>query len=94
MRKTTLYFDDDLDRRLAGYLRRTGRAQSEVVREALARYLAEEDGPRRPRSIGIVEDGTLDPAEYEAELGRAWGDETPGGETRRASDDPAANDPA
>jgi predicted transcriptional regulator len=65
MRKTSIYLDDELARRLARLAEREGRSQAEIVREAIARYepeaapdrefalaagFARIDGDRRPIS--------------------------------------------
>lgn len=72
MEKTTIYLTDELRQALERHLRRTGRRQSDVVREALGVYLADRD-PGLPTSIGVADDGSLDPADDERELVRAWG---------------------
>jgi metal-responsive CopG/Arc/MetJ family transcriptional regulator len=52
MRRTTVFLPEDLERQLHAAARLTHRPQSELVREALTRYL-QELRPRRPRSIGL-----------------------------------------
>ncbi len=71
MNKTTLYLPGDLQRALAEAARRTGRTQAELVREAIARYLAEQ--PRPPlASMGMGEDPELAGRDSEAWLRSRW----------------------
>ena len=71
--KTTIYLPDELRAELAAYLRRSGRRQSDVVREALGSYLRQEqDAVELPTSIGVAAEGTIDAASYEDELGAQW----------------------
>jgi metal-responsive CopG/Arc/MetJ family transcriptional regulator len=72
MIKTTLYLPDDLQRELAEASRRLKRPQAELVREALRTYLAANGRPW-PKSIGIVEDGTLDARDAKAWVREQWG---------------------
>jgi hypothetical protein len=69
--KTTLYLPPDLQRALREEGRRSGRAQAELVREALGEYLAKRPRPF-PRSIGIVADGTLNARDAKAWVRHAW----------------------
>jgi metal-responsive CopG/Arc/MetJ family transcriptional regulator len=71
MEKTTLYLPRELQGALKEASRRTGKAQAELVREAIRAYL-EELQPPRPRSIGIVHDGRLDARDTEAWLRDNW----------------------
>jgi hypothetical protein len=59
------------DAALKRHVRRTGVRQSDVVREALNAYLADDDGGL-PQSIGMVSDGGVDAAEHERWLRDAW----------------------
>jgi hypothetical protein len=71
MDKTTLYLPADMKRELKAAARRSGRAQADIVREALARYLANQ--PRQlPQSIGMISDGTLDAAHVKDWLRANW----------------------
>jgi predicted transcriptional regulator len=58
MHKTTLYLPDATRRRLREMARRTGRPQSDLVRQALEGYLGSEGSPL-PKSIGAGEDPDL-----------------------------------
>lgn len=74
MRKTSVYLDDELARRLTRLAEQEGRSQAEIVRDAIARYepepvqdrkfalangFARIDGDRRPISE-IPEDELLE----------------------------------
>jgi predicted transcriptional regulator len=52
MKRTTIFLPEDLERMLQETARRTHRTQAEIVREALAQYLAADRRPW-PRSIGM-----------------------------------------
>jgi len=71
--KTTLYLSDELRQMLEAAARRTGRAQAELVRDALRSYL---DGlaPAFPRSIGAGDDADLSARDSEDWLRRQWSD--------------------
>lgn len=53
MEKTTLYLPPELQAELRAAARRERRPQAEIVRDALAKYLAEKPRPF-PRSIGLA----------------------------------------
>ncbi|MDQ6834547.1 MAG: ribbon-helix-helix protein, CopG family [Chloroflexota bacterium] len=55
MDTTTLYLPTDLHSALRELSRRTGRAQGEVIRDALQTYIREHEARPLPRSIGIAE---------------------------------------
>lgn len=71
MEKTTLYLPSDLHRALKEAARQEGKSQAELVREALAAYLAKRKKPEL-RSLGVAEDEELSGRESEAWLGKAW----------------------
>ncbi len=53
MKKTTIYFDEVTDRRLADMSTRHGRSRSDLIRDAVDKIVAEDDPPRRkPRPLG------------------------------------------
>lgn len=52
VQKTTVYLDVDDYRRLKALARVQRRPPAELVREAVARYTADQQPRRRPRSIG------------------------------------------
>jgi hypothetical protein len=59
MRKTTLYLEDETATALKRIARHQGRSQSQVIREALARYAEAEPRPA-PRGIGAYRSGRRD----------------------------------
>lgn len=72
MNKTTLYLPEDLQRALKEVARQTGRAQADIVREALDTYLRQQPRPQ-PRSIGAGEDVGLAARDSENWLRAHWG---------------------
>ena len=71
MHKTTLYLSDELRQTLEAAARRTGRAQADLVREALRTYL-ESLTPPVGRSIGAGDDADLSARDSEDWLRRQW----------------------
>lgn len=71
MEKTTLYLPPELHRALREAARREGKSQAELIREALAAYLAQRQRPPF-RSLGAGEDEELSGRTSEAWLERAW----------------------
>jgi predicted transcriptional regulator len=71
MEKTTLYLPIELHRALKEQARRSGRAQAELVREALQTYLAGALWPE-PGSIGAGADEGLSARDSEEWLTREW----------------------
>jgi predicted transcriptional regulator len=71
MHKTTLYLPDATRRRLREMARRTGRPQSDLVRQALEDYLGSEASPL-PKSIGAGEDPELSGRNTEKWLRANW----------------------
>ena len=71
MEKTTLYLPDEMRLALRDAARRSGRPQAELVREALAGYLAAHARPR-PRSGGAGADEGLAAADSEDWLRAQW----------------------
>jgi predicted transcriptional regulator len=51
MRKTSVYLDDELARRLARLAEQEGRSQAEIVRDAIARY---EPEPTQDREFALA----------------------------------------
>lgn len=92
MEKTSLYLPADLQRALRDTARREGRAQADIVRDALTAYLAGNPRPR-PGIIGIarrtVDDG-VSSANVKAWVRREWGKglaRSPGARRRARADD-------
>jgi len=71
MHKTTLYLSDELRQTLEAAARRTGRAQADLVREALRTYL-ETLAPPVARSIGAGDDADLSARDSEDWLRSQW----------------------
>lgn len=59
MRKTTLYLEEETAAALKRIARSQGRSQSEVIREALARY-ARGEPPPAPQGVGRYRSGRRD----------------------------------
>jgi len=71
MDKTTLYLPYELRRALKDAARRSGRAQADLVREALEIYLSNQARPL-PRSIGAAADGRVAARDSEDWLREHW----------------------
>lgn len=71
MEKTTFYLPDEMRHALRDAARRSGRPQAELVREALAGYLATNSRPR-PRSLGAGADKAVSAADSEDWLRARW----------------------
>jgi predicted transcriptional regulator len=71
LEKTTLYLPMELHRALKEQARRSGRAQAEIVREALEAYLAGASWPQ-PHSIGAGSDEGVSARTSEDWLNREW----------------------
>lgn len=53
MKKTTIYFDEPTEHRLIEISRRLGRSRAALIRDAVAKMIADDDRPpRRPRALG------------------------------------------
>ncbi len=71
MEKTTLYLPSDLQRSLGAAARREGRPQAEIIREAIAAYLAGQ-APLAIHSIGAGSDSEVTGATSEDWLRKNW----------------------
>jgi predicted transcriptional regulator len=71
MEKTTIYLPDNLRIALKDMARRSGRPQAELIREALAAFVARQERPR-PKSFGIASSGKVQATEVEAWLDEHW----------------------
>ena len=60
MKKTTVYMNEEIYRRLKQLARARGRPPAELVREAVAEYTARHSRRRRPRSVGAFKSGRRD----------------------------------
>jgi hypothetical protein len=65
MKRTTIFLDESLERRLKLRARRDGKSFAQCVREAVAQYVARPaGGPQRlPRFFGLASGGPSDLAE-------------------------------
>jgi hypothetical protein len=70
--RTTLLLPAELQIRLREAASRLGRTQTELVREALDKYL-QDFSPPAPKSIGIATDSGLSSEASERWLAREWG---------------------
>jgi hypothetical protein len=70
MKRTTVFLDESLERRLKQRARREGKSFAQVVREAMAQYIAQPSaGPRAlPSFFGIAAGGPPDLSERVDEL--------------------------
>ncbi|MBI3983530.1 MAG: type II toxin-antitoxin system VapB family antitoxin [Gemmatimonadetes bacterium] len=70
MKRTTVFIDEALLRRARGYARRQGKSFAQAVREALAEYVARQQGTagRLPSITGAFASGRSDIAERHEEL--------------------------
>jgi len=62
-----MYLTDELQRHLKTLAKRTGRAQADLMREALHEYLARQEDPRLPSFVGafaVGGDAGLDKRRY------------------------------
>jgi len=84
MEKTTLYLTADLQVSLRDLSRRTGRPQAEIIREALATYVAGQERPW-PQAIGSAADGGVPARDSSAWIREEWSraDARPVRRTRR-----------
>jgi len=74
MEKTTVYLDAQLRRDLAALSRRLERPQAELIREAIAEYLARQDIPSLPSFVGSISVGGNIAEEFQ-ELRRSYIDD-------------------
>lgn len=72
-RKTTVYLDADVYRRLRGLAAKRRRPAAELVREAVAEYAARHARPRLPRSLGAGRSGRADLGERAESLLKGMG---------------------
>jgi predicted transcriptional regulator len=71
--KTTVYLDPEAYERLKAIARREDRAPAELVREAVAEYVARRAAPGKPRSIGSGRSGRGNLSERAEALLRGMG---------------------
>jgi hypothetical protein len=61
MRKTTIYFPDEMKCEIEAVSKMEQRPEAEIIREAVNVYLEDRRSRRWPRSFGSAADGLLDP---------------------------------
>jgi len=71
MEKTTLYIAGDVHRRLQELAKREKRPQAQLIREALAEYIAARSAPW-PSSAGLGEDGEIRGSQVKDWLRSHW----------------------
>ncbi len=72
MRKTTVYFPDELKLEIEAFSKMERRPEAEIIREAVSTYLEERRSRRWPRSFGFAADRELDPADIDTYLAKNW----------------------
>ena len=72
MRKTTIYFPDEMKIEIEAVSKMEQRPEAEIIREAVNAYLEDRRSRRWPRSFGSAADGLLDPAEIDTYLAENW----------------------
>lgn len=75
MEKTTIYLDSAEHRRLKALAAAEGRPAAELIREAVAEYVARRSPERRPASIGAGRSGRGDLSERAEDLLRGFGED-------------------
>lgn len=73
MKKCSIALPEDLLVELQAIARRESKSQSEVIREALAEYVTDnERGKPRPKSFGMASSGRIQAADLEDWLAETW----------------------
>lgn len=73
MERTTVYLPLDLKLSIKAAAKRAGSSEAQVIREALAKYVAEPERKcRLPSSIGIANSGRIQSEELEEWLAENW----------------------
>ncbi len=72
MHKTTLYLPDDLKIEVKTVSKTEQRSEAEVMRNAIREYVDKRLQTPWPQSVGMISDGTFDPAEDEKYLKEHW----------------------
>ncbi len=77
MKRTTVFFDEQIERELRAAARRENRPAASIVREAVEQYLvAHRPGRSKPGFIAIGDSGCTDTAERHEDL--LWADDEAG----------------
>jgi hypothetical protein len=72
VRKTTIYFPDEMKIEIEAVSKMEQRPEAEIIREAVSTYLEDRRSRRWPRSFGSAADRLLDPADIDAYLAENW----------------------
>ncbi len=73
MERTTVYLPTELKLALKAAARRHGSSEAKIIREAVARYIAEPDVERSlPKSIGIANSGRIQSEHLDEWLEENW----------------------
>jgi hypothetical protein len=68
MRRTTVFVEESVERELDLIAAREGRPKAELIREALARYVAQAPTAPAPRFVAIAGSGQSDVADRHEEI--------------------------
>jgi hypothetical protein len=73
MERTTIFLPLEMKISIKAAAKRRGSSEAEIIREALAKYVAEPEFQRpRPKSIGIVNSGRIQSDQLEEWLAENW----------------------
>jgi metal-responsive CopG/Arc/MetJ family transcriptional regulator len=73
MERTTVYLPHELKVSIKVAAKRKGSSEAEVIREALTKYVSEEDrASLRPKSIGMISDGEVEADRFDEWLAKNW----------------------
>lgn len=73
MERTTVYLPRDLKISVKVLAKRKGSSEAEVIRDALAQYVSSENRDNlRPKSIGMISDGTVQADRFDEWLAENW----------------------
>ena len=73
MERTTVYLPLELKVSIKALAKRKGSSEAEVIRNALTRYVSEEDREGLwPKSIGMISDGEVQADRFDEWLAENW----------------------
>ncbi len=73
MERTTIYLPLELKISIKAAAKRRRSSEAEVIRDALTRYLSEEElAELRPKSIGMISDGEVQAEHFDEWLAKNW----------------------
>ena len=70
--RTTVYLTPELRRGLKNLSRRTGKSQSDLIREAVGELIAKEPKAALPRFVGVLSDAKWDSVTWKREGRKAY----------------------